>query len=531
MPKQPILQNKTYLYLTEFFAGMAVMAVELGASRLLAPYFSSSQVVWTIIIGTIMIAMALGNLWGGRSADRDPDPDRLYRRILLAAVWIAAIPLVGKYVILAISGALILTVSTSFLTIAAFLSCLVLFVFPLLLLGTVTPSLAKYCTDNLEDNGRIIGTLGAANTIGSILGTFLPTFVTIPAVGTAITFLLFSGVLLLLALAYFWQTGRWRRSRQAAVIVFLLCTCFGHSDSFAFWKDNLLYEGESVYNYLQVQDTADSVILSTNVLFGVQSIQPKHGTLTGMYYDYALAAPVLAGAADRPLRILVLGMGSGTFASQCRRYFPEASIEGVEIDAAITGLARQYFSLPSEIPVADYDGRAWLAASPETYDVILIDAYQDITIPFYMSSTEFFTLVRDRLAPNGVMAVNMNMHSDGEGSMNEALSDTIASVFPAVSTVDVPGATNRELFASRQPVDGPALAREAASLPDAPLRRLLRRTSSRLTDYAGGRRILTDDQAPVEILGMRALDGIIHEQAAGSRDELMRLLHEILHSK
>ena len=156
MPKQPILQNKTYLYLTDFFAGMAVMAVELGASRLLAPYFSSSQVVWTIIIGTIMIAMALGNLWGGRSADRDPDPDRLYRRILLAAVWIAAIPLVGKYVILAISGALILTVSTSFLTIAAFLSCLVLFVFPLLLLGTVFLSLAGL------DPGSSFGGMGAS---------------------------------------------------------------------------------------------------------------------------------------------------------------------------------------------------------------------------------------------------------------------------------------------------------------------------------------------------------------------------------
>ena len=54
-----ILKNKLFLYLTEFFAGMSVMAVELGASRLLAPYFSSSQIVWTIIIGTIMIAMAL----------------------------------------------------------------------------------------------------------------------------------------------------------------------------------------------------------------------------------------------------------------------------------------------------------------------------------------------------------------------------------------------------------------------------------------------------------------------------------------
>ena len=79
-----ILNNKIYLYLTEFFAGMAIMAVELGASRLMAPYFSSSQIVWTIIISTIMIAMALGNIYGGRSADKDPDPDRLYRRLLIA---------------------------------------------------------------------------------------------------------------------------------------------------------------------------------------------------------------------------------------------------------------------------------------------------------------------------------------------------------------------------------------------------------------------------------------------------------------
>ena len=103
MEKKSILSNKYYLYLTEFFAGMAVMAVELGASRLLAPYFSSSQIVWTIIIGTIMIAMALGNIWGGRSADKDPNPDRLYRRILIAAVWIALIPVVGKYIILGVS--------------------------------------------------------------------------------------------------------------------------------------------------------------------------------------------------------------------------------------------------------------------------------------------------------------------------------------------------------------------------------------------------------------------------------------------
>ena len=133
MSKNRLLKNKIYLYLTEFFAGMSVMAVELGASRLLAPYFSSSQIVWTIIIGTIMIAMALGNIYGGRSADRDPDPDKLYKRILIAAIWIALIPVVGKYLVIAISAAVILAVNTNFLIVAAFAACMIIFVYPLFL--------------------------------------------------------------------------------------------------------------------------------------------------------------------------------------------------------------------------------------------------------------------------------------------------------------------------------------------------------------------------------------------------------------
>ena len=179
MKDYPILKSKLFLYVTEFFAGVSVMAVELGASRLLAPYFSSSQIVWTIIIGTIMIAMALGNLYGGRAADKNPDPAPLYRRILIAAVWIAAIPVLGRYVILGVSGLLIFTVSTNFLVIAAFVSCMLIFVFPLFLLGTVTPCLVKAVTESLDEGGRTVGRLGACNTVGSILGTFLPTFVTI----------------------------------------------------------------------------------------------------------------------------------------------------------------------------------------------------------------------------------------------------------------------------------------------------------------------------------------------------------------
>ena len=528
MNEYKILKNKWFLYLTEFFAGVSVMAVELGASRLLAPYFSSSQIVWTIIIGTIMIAMALGNLYGGRSADKNPDPARLYRRILIAAVWIAAIPVLGKYLILGISGLLIFTVSTNFLVIAAFVSCMVIFVYPLFLLGTVTPSLVKATVESLDDSGRTVGRLGACNTIGSILGTFLPTFVTIPAVGTAVTFLIFSGVLLLIALLFFVSARKGLRTVILCVLLFVLCLIFGRSTAFAFWEKDLSYEGESVYNYLQVKEDEERVTLSTNVLFGVQSVMMKDGGLTGLYYDTALAGPVMTEKDDP--RILVLGNGTGTFAKQCLSYFPRCTVEGVEIDAKITKLAGTYFALPEEVAVTEYDGRAWLQAVDTKYDVILVDAYQDITIPFQMSSVEFFTMVREHLEPGGVMVVNMNMHSDGEGSINAWLADTIASVFPCVATADVPGTTNRELFAclDGQPQERLDNGREA--LGDAALSRLMERVSGRLQPYSGGGLILTDDKAPVEVLGMRMIDSLIegelvYYKAIYERDGLQGVLN------
>ena len=203
MNEKNILHNKYFLYVTEFFAGMSVMAVELGASRLMAPYFSSSQIVWTVIIGVIMIAMALGNVWGGRTADKKPSPDKLYGRLLLAAIWIALIPFAGRYMIAGISLLLAVFITKNFLVWAALFACLAVFAFPCVLLGTVTPSLVKYSVSSLDDNGKTVGELGALNTIGSIIGTFLPTFVTIPAVGTAVTFLIFSGVLAAISIVYF----------------------------------------------------------------------------------------------------------------------------------------------------------------------------------------------------------------------------------------------------------------------------------------------------------------------------------------
>ncbi|MCI6286138.1 spermidine synthase [Acidaminococcus fermentans] len=510
-----LLQNQYYLYLTEFFAGMAVMAVEIGAQRLISPYFSSSQVVWTIIIGMIMIAMAGGNVYGGKTADKDPNPDKLYGRILFSSIWLALIPFLGKYIIVGISAVVIFSVNANYLIIAAIVTCLLLFVFPLFLLGTVTPSLAKYTMDSLSDNGKIVGTLGAMNTIGSILGTFLPTFVTIPAIGTNLTFLIFSGILLVLSAVYFLSSGKRLRKVGAAAILFVAACLLGYKTDFAFWKsrEGLLYEGESVYNYLRVQDSPKRTVLSTNVLFGVQSVLEKSDGLTGMYYDYALTAPFLTKSGTQKAQdVLILGMGSGTYARQLLRYMPGTKVAGVEIDRKITDLAHQYFQLPAQVPVTEYDGRAYLNEDPQKYDVIMVDAYQDITIPFQMSSVEFFQSVRQHLKPGGVMVVNLNMHGTEQGGIADWLADTVAGVFPEVMTIDVPGNTNRELFAGERGLKA-SLAQNSQTVRDPQLKDLLATIGNRAVLYHSGGRKFTDDKAPVELLGMQELDGLIRQEA------------------
>ena len=262
------------------------------------------------------------------------------------------------------------------------------------------------------------------------------------------------------------------------------------------------------------------MVLSTNVLFGVQSVYKKEKGLTGMYYDYAMAAPFMAGVEEKMVAgedfsLLVLGMGTGTYGSQCARYYPGMRVEGVEIDGKITDLAHRYFSLPDDMTVTTYDGRAFLNAVKDRYDVIMVDAYQDITIPFQMSSVEFFTQVRDHLKEDGVMVVNMNMRGEREGNINQYLSDTISAVFSDVWTVDVLFNTNRELFAANHPEALSVMERNAARCADAELQEMIALVSRGLARYEAGGYLMTDDRAPVELLGMQVVDELIREEVSG----------------
>ena len=528
------MNKKWIYYLTAFFSGTSVMAIELGASRLLAPYFSSSQIVWTIIIGTIMIAMAVGNVVGGKMADKYESPTRLFIWLFVAATFTMLIPLFGKFVISGVALILATFITKNYLIWAALVSCLLVFVFPLLVLGMVTPHLVKFAVKDISENGKTVGIIEACNTIGSIIGTFLPTFVTIPTVGTSLTFVIFASVLYAVCIAYFIYAKKHRIKTTIVTIVALIVGVLSSNIGVAFWQNNILYEGESVYNYLRVEETETSIILSTNVLFGVQSIKKKNGNLTGMYYDYALAAPIIAGGLDKEISVCMLGLGTGTYGEALYKYFDVSYMDGVEIDGKIINLAYEYFDLPSEIVTHEADGRAFIDRSDKKYDVIMVDAYRDITIPFQMSSVEFFNSVKNHLTENGVMVVNMNMRSSKEESINDYLEGTIASCFSSVYTCVSGG--NVELFASDNIDVYESLKSNYNKIANSSLKGLMATAINRFEKVEKNELILTDDKAPVEVLGMKVLDEIISEELSGVKQmiegkSLKELLDMLLSGK
>ena len=226
------------------------------------------------------------------------------------------IPLLGKFVISGVAVVLALFVTKNYLIWAALVSCILVFVFPLLVLGMVTPNLVKFAVSSLEESGRTVGIIEACNTVGSILGTFLPTFVTIPYIGTALTFVIFASLLYIVSITYFILRKKFIVRGSVIAAVALVLGILSMNIGVAFWNGNILYEGESIYNYLRVEEDDNSLILSTNVLFGVQSIKRKQGGLTGMYYDCALAAPAMAkNSPDDEISVCILGLGTGTFAT------------------------------------------------------------------------------------------------------------------------------------------------------------------------------------------------------------------------
>jgi len=498
-----------------FAGGFASIGVELTASRLLAPFFGSSTFIWASLIGLTLAFLALGYFLGGRLADRRPEPVVLYAVTAIAAVAIGTIPFVSRPLL---SGSL---QAFRELDAGAFYGSLagtlLLLAPPVTLLGFISPFAIRLQLSDLASAGKTAGSLYALSTIGSISGSFIPVLVLIPLIGTASTFIALSLALLAPAVAGLVVMRAPSVALAAGLAAFIVPALAMAAPAGVRPPDRgiLLDERESAYNYIQVVDEDGRRSLILNDGHAVHSVYDPDELLTGGPWDYFMVAPqMVEGAVEpEPHDVLLIGLAGGTVARQLTAAYGPIPIVGVEIDAEINEVAREYFALDEleNIDVIVADGRYALATSDATFDLIGVDAYRQPYIPFQLASREFFQDVSAHLRPGGVAVVNAG-RTRTDFRLVEALGATMRDVFPYVVAIDVDRYTNTILVGSQSPLSADALIQNVERQAEtSPVHQVAAWSlaSGNIRTIAPGGSVFTDDRAPVE----RVIDQMIFDAA------------------
>ena len=479
-----------FLYVLVFVVGTGSLGAEIAVARLMAPFFGASTIVWANTIGVVLVALSLGYWLGGRLADRSPSLQGLCRIVLLAAVLLAAVPFVARP-FLDISVDALDSISAGAF-VGSLLAVLALIAIPVLLLGAASPYALRLAVPDVEHAGRIAGRLYAISTAGSLVGTMLSSLLLIPVVGTQRTFLVFALAIGATAIAGLGLRFAPVAALLAAAIAIPVGTVRASDDG------EVIYETETETQYAQVVEEPDGDrILQLNEGQAIHSLYKPGSYLTGRYWDGLIVMP-FAALSHAPERVAILGNAAGTAARMYGHYFPDARVDGVEIDGELTDIGRRYFDLggPNLHTYTD-DARPWLRRSDGDYDVIVVDAYRQPYIPFYLATREFFELARDRLAPGGVVVVNVG-HPEGNDDLEKAISATMADVFPTVLR-DPLEHSNTLLLGSDAPASQEQLLAAIAMLPD-DLKNLAAIESQRIGPMLSGGPVYSDDKAPVEWL-------------------------------
>jgi spermidine synthase len=492
------------LGLLVFVVGASSLGVEIAAARLLAPYFGASTIVWANTIGIVLVALSAGYWFGGKIADRNPDPARLGALVLVAAALIAVVPFAARpFLSFSVDAFDSLSIATFG---GSLFGVLILVAVPVALLGAVAPWAARLAVgDDARGAGEAVGRLYAISTAGSLVGTMTSALIAIPLLGTQRTFIAFALALGLVAIL---ALGRRALPVTAALALALAIPPGSIKDA---EDDRVLYEGETVQQYVRIVEREDgSRAMELNEGQAVHSLWKPDTYLTDDYWDGMVVLPAIGHV--EPRRIAILGNAGGTVARAFGHYFPRAAVDAVEIDGELTSLGRKYLGLDNPRMTAfTEDARPWLESSEGGYDAILVDAYRQPYIPFYLTTAEFFHLAAERLAPGGVVIVNVG-HPEGSQDLERVLGATMSTAFPRVlrdpiadvNTLLVGG--DAGISAERMEAAAPILPRD--------LRRLALEASARLAPRLSGGEVYTDDHAPVEWL----IDDSLLEYAGAAGD-------------
>lgn len=415
--------KKSTLLLFAFLTGFSVMVIELTAARIVAPIIGSSIYTWTSIIGIILLGTSIGNHLGGRLVDKKNNKYSLSKALLTSSLLVLYIPPIAeiskKVIYLAITPLI------SAITISIFI-----FILPAIALGFIYPILAKYLIRDIDDIGTGTGSLSASWSLGSITGTFMTGFVFIGYIGSTKTILAISILLLVFSLV----ANEHLKSiyRYVAIYVLLFALYLGIMVILKTDASNI-YAKESNYYSIRVADRKLAGYGETRILFldaDSHSMESLSKTKIDSYTNFY---PIFSIFNKNIEKIAVIGAGSLELSNNFKNYYPNAAVITAEIDPAVTTTAKKYFKTSNYVVenTISKDGRVFLAESKEQYDVLFSDAYNSfISVPWHLTTKEFFQLAKLRLNKDGVFAINFISAQSGENSaLYKSLFSTFSSVF------------------------------------------------------------------------------------------------------
>ncbi|MBQ04215.1 spermidine synthase [Candidatus Bathyarchaeota archaeon] len=484
-----------------FVSGAVVMALELVTSRVLAPVFGDSIFVWGALIGVVMAALALGYYVGGRLADRQPSYGTFTLILISAGILIMLIPLSSPIIleVIYLSGA-----GNRY---GPLFASLLLLAVPTTLLGMVSPYSVRISAENIFNVGGLSGSLYSISTAGSLFGTFFTVFVLLPRFG--VRHIVFSLGVVLIAVAVVGMTWLEKGLLFSLILILMIPSLFVGEGPFLGASGNVLVRKDTPYSTLTVinhKAEGTRALYLNNMLHSSMYLNGSNRAVL-RYTDYFNIAFLFNPSAER---VLFIGGGGFSGPKQFLEYYPNVTVDVVEIDPDVVAVAKAHFGVTdnSRLRVFVMDGRTFLREAG-TYDIVVLDAYSKTYVPFHLMTIEFFEALNEHLSPDGVIVSNLISSLIGDTSdLIKAEIATIKEVFPQVylfptKTKQLSLIQNINLIATKAPVrqEGPDLQRVAVAHPvrGVPFERYIATLLvSEITDIT--ELILTDDYAPAEAL-------------------------------
>jgi spermidine synthase len=284
-----------------------------------------------------------------------------------------------------------------------------------------------------------------------------------------------------------------------------LCFALLLAASSARGESRTLFEHESQYNHVIVTQEGSERIMH----FRRQRVDYRETVMDTaeplrLVNEYTRLMMTSLVYVPRPQRVLMIGLGGGIVTRVMAHHLPDTTFDNVELDQVVVDAAQRFFSFsPSNrMRVHVRDGRVFLRRSRERYDIIILDAYRGGFIPFHLKSREFLEMVRDRLAPGGVVVANLH-HGTRLYDADRVTYDAVFNqVYPFMGRVDsnvILIATNSDQRLSPEQMQQRAerLQTQHQFSFDLPTQVGFYRERDRYNHRA---RVLTDDHAPVEAL-------------------------------